>query len=85
MNAPIQALVASLALLFFAFASVDTWPLSNGIADNTARKGDWEKDNIPADFKLPLDYSPFDVKTGETVRNNYESKAPVIPPRPPTD
>jgi len=76
------ALVASLATLFFAFASVDAWPLSNGLADSTVKKEDWQKDNIPASFKLPLDYSPFDRKVGETVKSEFEDKVPKIPARP---
>jgi hypothetical protein len=79
------ALVASLATLFFAFASVDSWPLSNGVADTTTKREDWQKDNIPASFKLPMDYSPFDRKVGETVKSDYEDKAPKIPARPTVD
>ncbi len=79
------ALVASLAMLFFAFASVDSWPLSNGVADTTTKREDWQKDNIQPSFKLPMDYSPFDRKVGETVKSDYEDKAPKIPARPTVD
>ena len=75
------ALAASLALLFFAFASVDSWPLSEGLADTTAKKDDWAKDNIQPSFKLPLDYSPFDKKNGEQVISNYASVEPKVPTR----
>ena len=78
-------LAASLAVLFFAFASVDTWPLSEGVADTTARKDDWTKDNIIASFKLPLDYSPFDSKVGERVTSKYSDIEPKIPARPVVD
>ena len=74
-------LAASLAVLFFAFASVDTWPLSEGAADTTARKDDWAKDNIQPSFKLPLDHSPFDKKNGGQVISNYASAEPKIPTR----
>ncbi len=76
------ALAASLALLFFAFASVDTWPLSNGLADTTTKKTEWESNNTVPDFKLPLDYSPFDKKNGEQVISNYSSVEPKVPARP---
>lgn len=76
------ALVASLAMLFFAFASVDAWPLSNGVADTTSKREDWQRENIPASFKLPLDYSPFDRKVGETVKSDYAEREPRIPARP---
>ena len=74
-------LAASLALLFFAFASVDSWPLSEGAADTTAKKDDWAKDNIQPSFKLPLDYSPFDKKNGEQVISNYATAEPKVPTR----
>ena len=79
------ALVASLVVLFFSFASVDSWPLSQGVADTTAKKDDWLKDNIPASFKLPLDYSPFDTKNGEQVTSTYNRDVPKIPARPSVD
>ncbi|MDB6133655.1 MAG: hypothetical protein JWM59_1898 [Verrucomicrobiales bacterium] len=80
----VVALVASLAAAFLVFASVDSWPMSYGFADTTARKADWEKDNDVPGFKLPLDYSPFDSKVeGGTVSNKYESVAPKLP-APPT-
>jgi hypothetical protein len=78
----VLALVAALAMLFFAFASVDAWPLSEGVADTQARKDDWAKDNIPASFKLPLDHSPFDKKNGEQVISTYKQDEPKIPARP---
>ena len=76
------ALAASLALLFFAFASVDGWPLSNGVADTTSKKTEWETDNAVSGFSLPLDYSPFDKKNGEQVISNYSSIEPKVPTRP---
>lgn len=75
------ALVASLAMLFFAFASVDSWPLSNGVADTNTKKEDWAKDNIPASFKLPMDHSPFDSKNDGAVVSKYDSVAPKLPVR----
>ena len=79
------ALVASLAMLFFAFASVDAWPLSEGVADTQSKKDEWVKNELPSSFKIPMDYSPFDKKDGEMVKNDYDSKAPVIPGRPSSD
>ena len=38
--------------------------------------------NIPASFKLPMDYSPFDKKNDGTVLSNYETAKPVIPTKP---
>ncbi|MES2705184.1 MAG: hypothetical protein V4726_01145 [Verrucomicrobiota bacterium] len=81
----VVALVASLAALFLVFASVDSWPMSYGFADSTTRKADWEKDNDVAGFKLPLDYSPFDKKSGDGVISNYDSVAPKIPVTPPLE
>lgn len=78
-------LAASLAVAFFAFASVDQWPLSNGVADSQARKDDWKSDNIVADFKLPLDHSPFDSKNGDQVISKYNEIEPKIPARPVVD
>ena len=75
-------LVASLAVLFFAVASVDAWPLSEGVADNTAAKEIWANNNAVSSFKLPLDHSPFDKKNGEQVISNYASVEPKIPARP---
>ena len=75
------ALAASLAFLFFAFASVDSWPLSEGVADTQAKKDEWAKDNIQPSFKLPLDHSPFDAKSGEQVISNYANLEPKIPTR----
>ena len=76
------ALVASLAMLFFTFASVDAWPLSNGLADSQAKKEDWAADNIPASFKLPLDYSPFDSKNDGAVLSKYDTIKPTLPTKP---
>ena len=76
------ALVASLAMLFFAFASVDAWPLSNGLADSQAKKEDWAADNIQPSFKLPLDYSPFDSKNDGAVLSKYDTVKPTIPTKP---
>lgn len=77
------ALAASLAMLFFAFASVDSWPLSNGIADSTAKKEEWSKNEAASGFKLPMDHSPFDKKDGETVNSRgYADIEPKIPARP---
>ena len=75
------ALVASLAMLFFTFASVDSWPLSNGVADTAAKKEEWAKGSDPS-FKLPMDYSPFDSKNGASVTSKYKSIEPKIPSRP---
>lgn len=79
------ALVASLATLFFAFASVDSWPLSNGVADTQAKKDTWAENKEPVDFKLPTDYSPFDKKIGDTVKSDYANIEPKIPARPSVD
>ena len=73
------------AYVLEAHASVDAWPLSEGVADTTAKKEDWAKDNIPSSFKLPLDYSPFDKKNGETVISSYKQDEPRIPARPAID
>ena len=78
------ALVASLAMLFFTFASVDAWPLSNGVADTAAKKEEWAKGSDPS-FKLPIDYSPFDSKNGAAVTSKYKSIEPKIPSRPTSD
>ena len=76
------ALVASLAMLFFAFASVDAWPLSNGLADSQAKKEDWAADNIQPSFKLPLDHSPFGSKNDGAVLSKYDTVKPTIPTKP---
>lgn len=79
------ALVASLATLFFAFASVDSWPLSNGVADTQAKKEIWAENKEEMTFKLPTDHSPFDRKIGDTVKSDYANIAPKIPARPTVD
>jgi len=78
----VVALVASIAALFLVFASVDSWPMSYGFATTKARQDNWMQDNDAPGFKLPLDYSPFDKKSGEEVISTYESAAPKIPAAP---
>jgi hypothetical protein len=81
----VLALVAALAAAFLAFASVDGWALSEGAATTEAQRTAWKTDNIESSFKLPLDYSPFDKKVGEEVKNTYKDVEPSIPVRPETD
>lgn len=78
----VVALVASIAAAFLAFASVDSWPMSEGTASSQAQKTAWESSLTGGGFKLPLDYSPFDKKAGDTVTSNFESAAPQIPAAP---
>jgi hypothetical protein len=82
----VVALVASIAAAFLAFASVDSWPMSEGVASSQAQKTAWETNFTGAGgFKLPMDYSPFDKKAGDTVTTNFESAAPQIPAAPATE
>lgn len=76
------ALVASLATLLFAAASVDDWPLANGFATAPSQVKSWEENNDIPNQKLPVDYSPFDTKSGEGILSSYETKAPKIPAPP---
>ena len=78
------SLAASLAVLFLALASITSGPLalfSEGTADTAGKKKIWQDNNAVEGFNMPMDYSPFDTKQGETVTSHYEREEPKIPVR----